>query len=121
MEDEVKIAEPSVDRWSAAHASLGRTNESQGSDPKLFSLSGGIMRQRVRTSSKIDGLLSRMMEHPEAGKYLPYPGTPYRLSESPCRIERRAPSIGEHNQLVYQMKLGLSPEEIEALSSRKVI
>jgi len=72
LEDEVKIAEPSVDRWSAAHASLGRTNESQGSDPKLFSLSGGIMRQRVRTSNKIDGLLSRMMEHPEAGKYLPF-------------------------------------------------
>lgn len=72
MEDEVKIAEPAVDRWSAAHAALGRTSEPRGSDPKLFSLSGGIMRQRVKTSNKIDGLLSRMMEHPEAGKYLPF-------------------------------------------------
>jgi len=72
LEDEVKIAEPAVDRWSAAHATLGSPNERQGSDPKLFSLSGGIMRQRVRTSNKIDGLLSRMMEHPEAGKYLPF-------------------------------------------------
>ena len=72
MEDDIKIAEPAVDRWSAAHAALGRTDETQGSDPKLFSLSGGIMRQRVRTSNKIDGLLSRMMEHPEAGRYLPF-------------------------------------------------
>ena len=72
LEDDVKIAEPAVDRWSAAHAALGRTNEIDGSEPKLFSLSGGIMRQRVRTSNKIDGLLSRMMEHPEAGKYLPF-------------------------------------------------
>ena len=73
MEDEVvKIAEPAVDRWSAAHAALGRTDGTQESDHKLFSLSGGIMRQRVRTSNKIDGLLSRMMEHPEAGKYLPF-------------------------------------------------
>ncbi len=72
MEDEVvKIAEPAVDRWSAAHAALGNTDKQQ-SDPKLFSLSGGIMRQRVKTSTKIDGLLSRMMEHPEAGKYLPF-------------------------------------------------
>jgi hypothetical protein len=72
LEDEVKIAEPAVDRWSAAHAGLGRTNENEGSDARLFSLSGGIMRQRVKTSNKIDGLLSRMMEHPEAGKYLPF-------------------------------------------------
>lgn len=72
LEDEVKIAEPAVDRWSATHATLGRMNEAQGADPKLFSLSGGIMRQRVRTSNKIDGLLTRMMEHPEAGKYLPF-------------------------------------------------
>ncbi len=73
MEDEVvKIAEPAVDRWSAAHAAIGHEERPQRSDPKLFSLSGGIMRQRVRTSNKIDGLLSRMMEHPEAGKYLPF-------------------------------------------------
>ncbi len=72
LEDVVKIAEPSVDRWSAAHAALGNADNSRGSDPKLFSLSGGIMRQRVRTSNKIDGLLTRMMEHPEAGKYLPF-------------------------------------------------
>ena len=72
MEDVAKIAEPAVDRWSAAHSALGGTDSSQGSDSKLFSLSGGIMRQRVRTSNKIDGLLSRMMEHPEAGKYLPF-------------------------------------------------
>jgi hypothetical protein len=72
LEDDIKVAEPAVDRWSAAHAALGRTNEDEGADAKLFSLSGGIMRQRVKTSNKIDGLLSRMMEHPEAGKYLPY-------------------------------------------------
>ena len=72
MEDVAKIAEPAVDRWSAAHAALGNSDRPHGSDPKLFSLSGGIMRQRVRTSNKIDGLLSRMMEHPEAGKYLPF-------------------------------------------------
>jgi len=72
LQDDTRVAEPAVDRWSAAHAALGRTNENEGPDAKLFSLSGGIMRQRVKTSTKIDGLLSRMMEHPEAGRYLPF-------------------------------------------------
>ena len=72
MDDEVKIAEPTVDRWSSAHSALGRTNGRQASNPKLFSLSGGIMRQGSKPSNKLDGLLSRMMEHPEAGKYLPF-------------------------------------------------
>jgi crotonobetainyl-CoA:carnitine CoA-transferase CaiB-like acyl-CoA transferase len=34
--------------------------------------------------------------HPELGQSLKYPGPPYRLSETPWRIVRRAPLIREH-------------------------
>lgn len=59
--------------------------------------------------------------HPEAKGYFPYPGMPGKFSQSPCRTERRAPHIGEHNYLVYPMRLGFSEAEVEGLSSRGII
>jgi succinyl-CoA---D-citramalate CoA-transferase len=38
-----------------------------------------------------------------------------RLSETPGRIRRGAPKLGEHNDEIYGSLLGLSPEEIAAL------
>ena len=37
------------------------------------------------------------IEHQQLHDTLRYPGPPYRLSETPWRIERRAPLLGEHN------------------------
>ena len=56
------------------------------------------------------------IEHPELGETLRYPGPPYRLSETPWRIARRAPRLGEHNAEVLG-ELGYSKEELEALSA----
>lgn len=38
------------------------------------------------------------VEHPELGATLRYPGAPYRLSETPWAIRRRAPTVGEHQE-----------------------
>ncbi len=38
--------------------------------------------------------------HPELNDKLRYPGPPYRLSETPWRIARRPPLLGEHNNEV---------------------
>jgi crotonobetainyl-CoA:carnitine CoA-transferase CaiB-like acyl-CoA transferase len=38
--------------------------------------------------------------HPELNDTLRYPGPPYRLSETPWRITRRPPLLGEHNHEV---------------------
>jgi crotonobetainyl-CoA:carnitine CoA-transferase CaiB-like acyl-CoA transferase len=38
--------------------------------------------------------------HPELNDTLRYPGPPYRLSETPWRITRRPPLLGEHNDEV---------------------
>lgn len=61
------------------------------------------------------------IDHPELGRKIKYPGPPYRLPESPWRISRRAPLIGEHNQEVYQGILGLDEQEIERLRQSGVI
>ncbi|MFC1980944.1 CaiB/BaiF CoA transferase family protein [Chloroflexota bacterium] len=39
--------------------------------------------------------------HPELSKTFFYPGAPYRLSETPWKIRRRAPLIGEDNEEVF--------------------
>ena len=56
------------------------------------------------------------IEHPELGEALRYPGPPYRLSETPWRIERRAPRLGEHTHEVLG-EVGYSEDESQALSS----
>ena len=40
------------------------------------------------------------IDHPYLGRYR-FPGDPYRFSESPWRVERGAPLLGEHQQAVH--------------------
>ncbi len=61
------------------------------------------------------------VEHPELGTSVRYPGPPYRLSETPWGIARRAPMIGEHNLEIYEGELGLSRGRITSLKQEGVI
>ena len=63
----------------------------------------------------------RPVEHPELGQTLCYPGAPYRLSETPWRLRRRAPLIGEHNAAIYGGELGLSRAELAVLMAAGAI
>lgn len=60
------------------------------------------------------------VEHPEIGK-LRIPQPSYRFSEAPWRFARPAPRLGEHNQLIYRERLGLSQAEVEDLRAKGVI
>jgi benzylsuccinate CoA-transferase BbsE subunit len=61
------------------------------------------------------------VSHPEVDQVFTYPGAPYRLSETPWRISRRAPLIGEHNLEIYREELGYSRKEIEELKRAGII
>jgi len=61
------------------------------------------------------------IEHDELGRTLKYPGAPYHLSETPWKIRRRAPLIGEHNQEIYEKELNFSPEEINLWKQKNII
>ena len=61
------------------------------------------------------------IEHPELGTTITYPGAFAHASETPPRISRRAPLIGEHNQEVYEKELGISGEELLMLKRAGVI
>ena len=60
------------------------------------------------------------VEHPGSGT-LRYPGAPYRPAETPWRIARPAPGIGQHNDDIFGDELGLSPEARRALAGDGVI
>jgi crotonobetainyl-CoA:carnitine CoA-transferase CaiB-like acyl-CoA transferase len=60
------------------------------------------------------------VEHPELGEKITYPGAFVKLSDAGCRIRRRAPLIGEHNDELYK-ELGLSAQDMVVLKQRQVI
>lgn len=59
--------------------------------------------------------------HPELACSITYPGAFVQASETPVRIRRRAPLIGEHNVEIYGGELGFSREELGALKQAQVI
>ena len=61
------------------------------------------------------------VEHSEVGETITYVGAPYRMTEAPWRISRRAPLVGEHNQEVYGEELGFSRYEMRLLKEAGVI
>lgn len=61
------------------------------------------------------------VRHPELNDTLQYPGPPVRLAETPWRISRRPPLVGEHNREVYCGELGLRPEDVALLYARGAI
>jgi crotonobetainyl-CoA:carnitine CoA-transferase CaiB-like acyl-CoA transferase len=60
------------------------------------------------------------MQHPVIGEFR-YPGPPYKWTETPCRVERSAPRLGEHNVAVLCERLGLSRTELAALRRAGVV
>ena len=60
------------------------------------------------------------VEHPEAGKMLQM-SPPLRLSDTPARIPRPAPMVGEHNDYIFCELLGMPVEEFATLVGEQVI
>jgi crotonobetainyl-CoA:carnitine CoA-transferase CaiB-like acyl-CoA transferase len=60
------------------------------------------------------------VEHPATGP-LKYPGAPYKLSETPWKVDSPAPLLGEHNEEVYCQRLGYSREELSQLRRGEII
>jgi formyl-CoA transferase len=65
------------------------------------------------------------LRHRGTWRRAPHPGLgeiglmapPFVLSETPARPERAGPTLGQHNQAVFQGLLGLSPAEYDALAA----
>lgn len=60
------------------------------------------------------------LKHPMCSKPMVMPGAPYKLSETPWRIQRPAPQLGEHNAEVYA-EIGVGAAELELLFAAGVV
>jgi crotonobetainyl-CoA:carnitine CoA-transferase CaiB-like acyl-CoA transferase len=60
------------------------------------------------------------VNHPDAG-CVKQPGPPFGMTETPWRIRRCAPRLGQHNEKIYGGMLGLSREELMVLREQGVI
>ena len=60
------------------------------------------------------------VEHPSMGKQVVL-GPPWRLSETPARVTKSAPTIGENNEYVFGEILGMSGKEIARLMDEEII
>jgi CoA:oxalate CoA-transferase len=60
------------------------------------------------------------IEHPDAGPLL-MPASPLKLSDSPAKVEKPAPRLGEHTAEVLTGLLGLSDAEMRQLREEEVI
>ena len=56
-----------------------------------------------------------------AGVNAPGVANPIRLSETPIRYERSAPTLGEHNRAILNGRLGISDERIAELKAKGVV
>ena len=61
------------------------------------------------------------IDHPELRCSIAYPGGFAKFSEGACRVWRRAPLIGEHNEEIYCGELGLTKGAMERLKQEAVI
>lgn len=62
-----------------------------------------------------------VINNPEAGERFSLNSPPWRLSETPCSLNREAPAFGEHTQYVCCKLLGLSLEEVQKLADEGVL
>jgi crotonobetainyl-CoA:carnitine CoA-transferase CaiB-like acyl-CoA transferase len=60
------------------------------------------------------------VQHPVIGSKMVI-SPPFKMSETPARIQRTAPLLGEHNDYVLGDLLGLSQDEIAQLKEEKVV
>jgi benzylsuccinate CoA-transferase BbsF subunit len=60
------------------------------------------------------------LEHPEVGKRR-HLGIPWKMSGTPCEVQRPAPCMGQDTDYVLEQILGLGQAEIAALRNRDVL
>ena len=60
------------------------------------------------------------VEHPTAGP-VSLPGFPYKMSQTPAKLHRPPPLLGEHTEEVLIELLGYSAEKVALLKQQKVI
>lgn len=93
------------------------------SDPKRFILIAPV--SSTKDISNDIQLKARnywvKVPHPELNDSLPYCGSFVPMTETPPKLRKRAPLIGEHNTEIYIKELGLKENNLKSLRDKGII
>jgi len=126
--EEFDLSTASQEQFDRVEGSIGRFFKSHTMD-ELYqgAMERGIMLYPVYGAREIQEdpqLMARgfwsNFDHPELGEVTFFPGSPFIFSGERQNINR-APLIGEHNEDIYRVELGLSEEELVTLKEAGVI
>ena len=126
--EEFDLSIASQEQFDRVEGSIGHFFESHTMD-ELFqgAIERGIMLYPVYGAKEIQEdpqLMARgfwsNVDHPELGEVTFFPGSPFVFSGERQNI-RRAPLIGEHNEVIYCAELGISGKEFVTLKEAGVI
>jgi benzylsuccinate CoA-transferase BbsF subunit len=107
-----------VNAWTQERTSEEVTQGlQQGGIPSYPSLDGKDMLANPHVTAR--GYFVEL-EHPEVGKRR-HLGIPWKMSITPCEVQRPAPCMGQDTDYVLEQVLGLGKAEISALRSRDVL
>ena len=76
--------------------------------------------QVVTDPHVVERSVFQKVTHPLLGERA-VPGPPWRFSDTPARVRRAAPLLGEHNRYVLHEILGMPEGEIARLEEEKVV
>ena len=107
-----------IARWTAAWDSFGLTRRLQ----ELGVPSSPVLRGPDLLADPHYAARGTFVtvDHPQVGPRQ-YPGLPWKMSRTPGKIRRPAPTLGQHNHQVYGELLGLAEGEVRELEEQGVI
>ena len=112
-----EVVEDLITRFTMSHAKAELYE--QGQNRRVIMGPVNTITDFVKNPQIIDRKYFVGLEHSYMGKQT-YPGAPYKLSETPWKLERPAPRIGEHNKEIYE-ELGYSEDEMAQLKESSII
>lgn len=117
--DNVEVMDRYINSWTCNYSGHALTEKLQ-----LAGVSAGIVANGRDLLEKDQQLAFQnywvRLDHPEIDEYT-YTGVPFKLSETPGKVKRRSPLLGEDNEYVYKELLSLTEEQLADLYVEKVI
>lgn len=108
-----------VEEWTGQHAAEEVMHLLQNAGVRA-----GVVQNAEDIVENDPQLLARSMwvhaEHPELGKCY-FDGTPLKFSETPQRLRRAVPELGQDNDYIFGELLGMSQKEIGQLADEGVL
>jgi len=113
------ILDPVVSEWVAS-----RTAEEVIAAAEKIPIPAGICYKHTEVAHDPQVKAREMLTEvtsPDGSSKVLVTGTPLRMSETPLKIERSFPAIGQHNEEIYCRLLGYSHEDLVKLKEEGVI